>query len=271
MTLTGTEPLKLWSVTTLIKLGLGTSEAIINWAVKTTAAAAIDQRRVVAAMLEAGDRDGAIEHLANVRFRKSGRARLRGTDLHTAAEAIALGVPPPIPEGGEPYIEHYVKWLERFEPRFLMSEAPVYNVTQHYAGTLDGIMELAGVPVVFDIKTTEHPPGGDKARPPFPEVALQLAAYARAEVVGVLSEQRYASGRRYYLYDATAHHEPMPQVQGALCIVLSPYDCNAVPVRIDDDVWRAFLHVRECARWQVDTSRNLFGPPLAVRAEEAIA
>ena len=258
------EPLRLWSVTTLIKLGLGTSEPLVNWVARSTAEAAIDQRRVIDEMLRADDRAGAIEHLVKARYRKSGKAAVRGTDFHRVAEQFALGAEPEIPEHVAPYAAQYRDWLERFQPRFLMSEAPVYNVTEHYAGTLDGIIELGGRRLLVDLKTTEHPPDGERSRPPYPEAALQLVGYSRAELVGVLSEQRYSGGRRYYLYDPDAEHEPMPEVDGALCIVVSPFDCLAVPVRVDDEVWKAFRHVRECARWQIETSRGLFGPPLAV-------
>jgi hypothetical protein len=261
------EPLRLWSVTTLIKLGLGTSDPLVNWVAKTTAEAAIDQRRVIDEMLRADDRQGAIEHLTKARYRKSGKAAVRGSDLHAVADQLALGAEPEVPKHVAPYAARYRDWLERFQPRFLMSEAPVYNVSQHYAGTLDGIIELAGRSLLFDLKTTEHPPDGARTRPPYPEVALQLVAYSRAELVGVLSEQRYSGGRRYYLFDPELEHEPLPRLDGALTIVVSPFDCLAVPVRVDDTVWRAFLHVRECARWQVETSRGLFGPPLAAPAK----
>jgi hypothetical protein len=150
-----------------------------------------------------------------------------------------------------------------------MAEAPVYHPAEHYAGTLDGIMELEGSRLVFDYKTTEHHPDGEKRRPPFPEVALQLCAYRHAREVGVLSEQRYAGGRRYYLYDPDVPHEPLPETDGAICIVMSPYDCFAVPVRTDEQVWDAWLHVIECARWQLQDGYGVFGPQLAPPPEEA--
>jgi hypothetical protein len=261
------EPIRLWSVTTIIRVGMGTSDTLVNWAVRTTAEAAVAQREVIAAMVDAGDEQGAVSHLTNVRYRKSKKAMLRGSDLHAAAEAIALGTQPTIPEGGEAYVEQYVRWIERFQPTFLLSEAPVYNPAELYAGTLDGVMVLDGRPLLFDIKTTEHPPGGEKMRPPWPEAALQLCAYKHATQVGVVAEQRYASGKRYYLYDPTARHEPMPDVDGALCIVLSPFDCTAVPVRVDDSVWIAFQAARECAAFQLHTSKGLFGAPLTLREE----
>jgi len=207
--------------------------------------------------------------LSGSRWATSRKAAARGTDIHKAAEQIALGVTPEIEDDVLPYVEHYTAFLNEFKPKFLMSEAPVYSPTHGYAGTSDGIMEIDGKTVIFDLKTTAHAPDSGRARPPFGEVALQMCAYSRAEEVGLLSEMRYAGGKRYYIYDPAAKHEPMPKVDGALCIVISPYDLMAVPVRIDDEVWRSFRHVMEAARWQVATSRNVFGPPITRSREVA--
>lgn len=266
---------KLWSVTTLIKLGLGTSDPLVNWAVNTTAGAAYDRIKILNQFAEDGDRDGAVKWLAGQRWQKSGKAAARGTDLHTAAERLALGQPVEVEDHILPYLEQYQRFLKEHRPRFLMAEAPVYSPTFGYAGTLDAVMELQGVPLVADVKTTEHGPdavnerGDPKARPPFPEVALQLVGYRHAEWVGLLSERRYAQGKRYYLFDPTAAHEPMPETEGAVCIVISPYDYTVTTIRTDEVVWRAFRHVIACARWTVETSRQVVGsqihppPPVA--------
>jgi hypothetical protein len=262
---------QLWSVTTLIKQGLGTGEGIVRWAVETTASAAIDNERAWKSRLELEGRDSAIKYLESARFESSNKAKDRGTDIHRAAEALALGESFEIDPALMPYVERFREWLDLHCPRFLMAEAPVYNTTWGYAGTCDGLLELPsmpGVTFIYDMKTTEHGPdavtrgGNPKNRPPFPEVALQLCAYARAEVVGVLAERRYAQGKRYYVFDPTQRHEPMPHVDHALCIVVSPHDCFAVPVRIDDGVWQTWTAVLKTARWTQMGDRDLFGPPI---------
>ena len=273
------EPVRLWSVTSLIKEGLGTSEPLVKWAVTETAAAAVRSRNTVARMIEDEGEEAAVAWLEEARWRSSGKAKIRGTDLHNAAEQLALGARPIVDATVLPYVEQYERWLRTHSPRFLMAEAPVYNVAQHYAGTLDGVVELPGrpKPLLYDIKTTQYgpndltPKGHPRRRPPFPEVALQLVAYSRATEVGVISEQRYAGGKRYYLFDPAATHEAMPEIDltVALCVVVSPFDCFAVPVRIDETVWTAFLHVRECARWQLAGDSDLFGPALVPAKEVA--
>lgn len=264
------EPIRLWSVTTLIKLGLGTSDALVNWAVRTTAEYAVDQQPAWAPLAKA-DRDAAVKVLTDARWATTKKAAARGTDLHKAAEQLALGVTPDVADDVLPYLEQYQRFLSDHEPEFLMAEAPVYNPEAGYAGTLDGVIRIGGRAVVCDIKTTAHAPDSGKSRPPFSEVALQLTAYRRARKVGLLSEMRYAAGKRYYVYDPEGQHEPMPETDGAVCIVVSPFDYMLVPVRTDDETWRHFRHVMECARWQVATSRNVFGPPITAPVREVAA
>jgi len=260
---------RLWSVTTLIKLGLGTSDPLVNWAVNTTAGAAYDRHRMLMQFVEDNDRQGAVEWLRNQRWQKSGQAAARGIDLHRAAEKLALGQQPEVEKHNLPYLEQYRRFLEDFSPEFLMAEAPVYNTKLGYAGTLDAVLKLDGEPLVADIKTTPHAPDSDRSRPPYPEVALQLVGYRRAELVGLLSEMRYQGGKRYYMFNPDGSHEPMPETAGAVCIVVSPFDYTVTPMRTDEVVWRYFKHVRECARWTVEGSKLVIGPQLApVRREQ---
>lgn len=258
-----TEPLRLWSVTTLIKLGMGTSDALVNWAVNTTSEYALDNVDALTQL----DREAALDVLKRARYRKSGKAMARGTDIHKAAEGLALGAPIAVEPDVQPYVDQYQRFLEEHQPEFLMAEAPVYSPSRFYAGTLDAVMLLDGQRVVCDIKTTDRGPNSEKSRPPYPEVALQLAAYRRAEVVGVMSEMRYASGKRYYLFDPEAQHEPMPETDGGVCIVISPEDYMLVPVRTDEEVFRCFIAARECARFSVDVSKRVFGPPISRRPD----
>ena len=239
------DTINLYSVTSLLKLGLGTSDALVNWAVRTTAEAAYDKPTILQAFRDEDDKAGAIKWLADQRYQSSGKAAARGTDLHKAAEQLALGQEPEVEEPILPYVEQYRRFLDTFEPEFLMSEAPVYAPSYGYAGTCDGVMVIDGRRLLFDIKTTSYGPNSGKSRPPYPETSLQCVAYRRAELVGVLSEQRYASGRRYYQFNPGASHEPMPETDGAVVIVISPEDFQMVPLRTDDEVWRCWRHVME--------------------------
>lgn len=268
-----TEPQRLWSVTTLIGAG-SPKEALIGWAARVTAERAYDKLATLSAMREDGDRQAAVKWLTDARWESSKSAALRGTSVHGIIEAYALGKTPDVPAEVEPWHQQILRFLDDHQPTFEASEAPVYNLTLGYAGTMDMILNIGGRRVIVDAKTTDKGPEA-RSRPPYDEVALQLAAYSRAEqvVVGTSPDalQRSHGGRRYYVYDESFTYHPMPEVDGALALIVSPVDYLLVPVSIDDEVWRAFLAVREVARWKLDVSRRVFGPNVTATASEVAA
>lgn len=272
-----TDTINLWSATTLIKTALGTSTPLVEWNVRTACETAFDKHRTLTAFVEDGDREGAIKWLKDSRFQRSGAAAARGTDVHQAAEQLALGAVPDVAPEIEPYVEQYRRFLEDFEPEFLLAEAPVYNLTRGYAGTLDAVARIDGRTVVCDVKTTPHGPdaktdaGRPKSRPPYPEVALQLTLYRNAELVGLLADRREINYRRYYAFDPDSHTEPMPATEGGVCVVVSPEDYLVVPVDTSERIWKACLHMLAMARFQTETSQVVFGPPATPALKEVAA
>lgn len=258
---------KLWSATTLISMALGTSKPLVEWNVRTACETAYDKFNTLKAFHEDGDRDGAVKWLKDSRWTKTGAAMARGTDIHKAAEALALGTIPKVEPELEPYVNQYRRFLEDFQPEFLMAEAPVYNTRYGYAGTLDAIAKIDGKPLVMDTKSTAHGPDSGKSRPPFPETALQLTLYRHGELVGLLADRREINYRRYYVFDPDVMHtEPMPETEGGVCLVISPEDYLLVPVDTSERVWKACRHMIEVARFQVELSKQVFGPPILARA-----
>jgi hypothetical protein len=259
-----------WSVTTLIKEGLGTPEALVVHGKREIAGVCFNRYEMLGAFKRDNDRRGAKNWAIDKYWEDLNRAAARGRDLHTVAEKWALGVEPKVAPEIRPYADQYLRFLEQYRPKFLMAEAPVYNPTFGYAGTCDGVVELAGSTVLFDIKTTAWGPndvdpdtGNRKSRPPYTEVALQCVAYRRAEIVGLMSEERFTDkSQRYYVYDPEAHHEPMPETEGAVCVVVSPEDFLVVPIDTSERVWRAFRVAMEAARWRVETSKAVIGVPM---------
>lgn len=249
------------SVTSLLRDGLPKPQ-ITYWALKRAATYAVDACDLWTPLL-ADDKQGAIDLIKNSPWRESSRAAERGSQMHALAEQINLGQSPDVPDDMQPYVDQYLDFLRTHQPTFLMAEAQVFNVTYSYAGTLDAIVEIAGSTYVMDMKTTDRDPDGEQARPPYPEVALQLCMYAHAEKVALVPTERVQTGRgRYYTYIETLPFEPMPQVDGALALVVSPYDWTLTPVRIDHEVWNAALAVREVARFQADISKRVLGPEI---------
>lgn len=269
---------ELVSATTLIKDALGTSRGLVVYGKQTIAGIAYDKHKILREFVDEGDREAAVKWLLDQEWAGLASAASRGTDIHRVAEQFHLGLAPPEVEPLiEPFVAQYRRFLEDFKPEFLMAEAPVYNYTYAYAGTLDGIAVIDGKTVVVDIKTTAHGPnatdarGKPKARPPFPEVALQLTLYRRAEKVGLLSERKEIQYRRYYVVDEQAHLEPMPETDGGVCIVVSPEDYQVVPVDTSERIWKVCRHVIQVAKFQTETSKAVFGPAIVPTQEEVAA
>lgn len=271
------ETVELVSATTLIKDALGTSSGLVNWNKQQVAGVCFDRYKMLGGFVEEGDREGAIKWALGKVWDDLGSAAARGTEVHDVAEKFALGVIPEVDPAVEPYVAQYRRFLSDFKPEFLMAEAPVYNLTYRYAGTLDGIAVIDGKALVVDIKTTAHGPdakdarGKPKSRPPFPEVALQLTLYRRAELVGLLAERKEIQYRRYYVLDPEAHTEPMPETEGGVCIVVSPEDYKVVPVDTSERIWKVCRHVIQVAKFQSETSKAVFGPEIQPKREEVAA
>lgn len=182
------------SVTSAIGKGLP-KPFLIGWAAKKTAECAVDDHEIVAAMLKKGDTSAAIAHLKGARYRDMAEKADRGTIVHAAVEAYLAGkpmtkaqveevlkearVPPKMWKSTAGMIAGAIEFLFDTEPEVVWSEATVYSRQHGYAGTADliAIMNVGGSkqPVVIDFKTSARI---------YDEVALQLAAYARADFVG---------------------------------------------------------------------------------------
>lgn len=262
--------LNLWSVTTIIGNGLP-KPAIAGWQARTIAEFAVANHKQLAAMLQGvrikrhdGDPQvyvttdpdavkAAIDYLKESPWRESKRKMDIGSAVHLEAEAYVLDVPRPEPDGiVAPFLQSFRHFLDDFKPEILASEATVYSPAESYAGTLDLIAGIGGRRILIDYKT-----GKDI----YPDVALQLAAYAHAELV--------------LLPDGTS--EPMVPVDGAAALHLREFDpttpddrgYSLIPVDIGPAVWDAFRYVREVMRFQEETSKGVLSQPMTT--PEALA
>ncbi len=196
-----------------------------------------------------------------------------GTAVHDAVESYALtGARPEVDGEVARFVDQFDEWAQVWQPAYDAAEAAVYNRTFGYAGTLDAIVSLGGRRVILDYKSsaksfdTKGNPTG-----PYPEAALQLAAYRHAELLATWRARRFEKmRRRYYLLndDEVDHAVPMPEVDGAVVLHLTPEHATLHPVRSGDDVFDAFLYVQEAARWHFETSKDAIGAPLDRVREE---
>jgi hypothetical protein len=281
--------IRLWSVTTII--GILHKEGLLYWSAEKAAEAAVDVRASLAQRVEEDGHDTVVKWLRDARFRKA-KGRLSDTALgavaHEAAEQYALtGKRPTSPdlaamvlrEGGPNFggttdevavlnrmLDRFDGWLQRFTPSYQATEVVVYSPTYGYAGTADAFLTIDGVRLIIDYKSSRT--GFDargKAKTPYPESALQLAAYRHAEAAAVWRARRMEQFRRRYYLLGDAERDkavPVPEVDGGAVIHLTPDHCEIFPVRCDEVVHESFLYVQEAARWQLELARDVIGQPM---------
>jgi len=256
---------KFWSVSTISKALA--KPFLIPWAAKMAGECAIKEWDYLAT-LKPQDR---LQRIKSASARNNARASAKGNQVHAIIEDwIRSGCPsdydisrcPRDPdlikwnEGGElpitknelaPYFEGFELWVARNQPRFIHSETTVWNRKEKYAGTLDLIAELPhfqlpgeSEPGCFAILDAKSGSGV------YPEVGLQLAAYARAE---------------FYL-DANGEEKPLPPVEAAFALHVQPGVTKMIPVKIEDDVYNSFLYIREAFRFQEVISKTILGPEM---------
>ena len=187
---------------------------------------------------------GAISWLRNAPYRDKDRKADIGTAVHAEVEAYILGKPRPEPPLlVRPYAEQFRSFLDRFRPEFLLAEANVYNRTEAYAGRLDAVAKIGDRTWLLDWKT-----GKDI----YAETAYQLAAYRRAEFVGL----------------PDGSEVPMLATDGAAALHLREDGWRLVPVVTDDDVFRDFRLIREAFDIVERRSKRVVGS--AVETPEAL-
>lgn len=281
--------IRLWSVTSII--GCLDKPGLLYWAAEQAAVAAVASAASLPTRITEEGEDAVVKWLRDARFRRpKGRlsAASLGTCAHQACEEYALTGQRPTPdriaeiirsEGGARFdgitaetavidqmLDRFDGWLQRFTPSYEATEVVVYHPTYGYAGQTDGFLTIDGTRFIIDYKTSRD--GYDsRGRPkaPYPEVALQLAAYRHAEFAAVWRPRRIEQFRRRYYLLSDAEREkavPVPEVDGGLVIHLTPDHCEAFPVRCDQPIHEAFLYVLEAARWVNETSKTVIGTPL---------
>lgn len=240
----GEETERYFSVTTIIDNGIP-KPALLGWAVKETSLYALSNLEILKAHLDK-DRgpDGqlppadpktrkptgqggkeAYKLLWDARWAYSQPKADLGSAIHEAIEAYVLDKPAPQWDAViQPYLEQAMRFLRDFEVLVEATETSVFNRTQKYAGTLDMIATIAGERWLVDFKTGSGV---------YPEVALQLAAYAHAEFIGKPDRTE----------------EPMPPIDRAMAVHLGPDFYSPIVMPIHEGVFNHFCYARETFRW----------------------
>ena len=262
------EDQRFYSVTTII--GCLDKPALLYWAAEEAAKCAVDNRTTLSGRVKSEGYDSLVKWVRDARYRqpKDKRSATQlGTDVHDACEKYALtGVRPVVDDEVLPFLDQFDEWANKWQPEYIAAEASVFNRTYGYAGTLDAIAKIEGSTLLLDYKSSRKSVGSDdKPTGPYPEVALQLAAYRHAELMAVWRARRTEiRRRRYYLLndDEVAMAPPMPKIDGSVCLHITPEHADLYPIRSDEAVFEAFLYVQEAFRWSNETSKSVIGERL---------
>jgi hypothetical protein len=251
---------KLRRVTTILSQGSTKGDVLALWAANLVAETALaNLPRLVAASLYAEQRQEMYDWLRRAPTRKKDERADIGSAVHSIIEAHVLGQPIPeeLTDDPEmaPYLRNFLQFVEEWQVTFEASEMVVGNRTAGYAGTLDYLLRSPLIAAEFDIPADTVLMGDTKTggeldvKGVYPEAALQMAAYRKAEVA--------------WLRDGST--VPMPATHSAGVVLhLRPEGYRLIPVACGDDVYAAFRIVQQAADWVSGLSKTVVGQALAL-------
>lgn len=259
----------LFSVTTVLKV-LG-SEGLIYWSAEQAALKAIKLKDSLAVRIKEEGEEAVVKMLRDARFDRGPAGQRTAAELGTAVHGLLqeyalTGRRPDADDEERPYLDQFDQWCQLFQPQYEAAEMTVFSPTFGVAGTLDAIGTVCGARLLIDYKTSRrsHDKQG-KPTKPYPEAALQVAAYRHAEKAVPIRPRRFEKyRRRYYLWGSPeqAAAIPMPEVDGGLVLHVTPEHCVAYPVACGPKTYDAFLFVLEASRWMAVHSSSSIGDPL---------
>lgn len=224
-------------------------DALINWAARVTAEAAVDRW----AELDKLSPTQKLKELTDARWNVTKEAALRGTEIHALSDRIAQGEAVDPGEHRGP-VEAYARFLDRWDVEILGTEAPCGSTRFKFAGTLDSIAiihglaqvpefaHLADSPVMLDLKS---------GRGVYESAALQLAAYAACDV---------------WQPNGPDSEEPMPAVAGLFVAHIHADDVSLLPIHGQiEQLLTQFRYIQQTHRWlEAAKDASPVGAPLTL-------
>lgn len=253
---------KLRRVTTILSQGSTKGDVLALWAANLVAETAFAHLpQLVAASLRPDRRTEMYDWLRRAPLRKKDERADIGSAVHQIIEAEVLGQPIPAELLDDPdmapYLHHFGRFVREWDVTFEASEMVVGNRTAGYAGTLDYLLRSPLIAAQFQIPASTVLMGDTKTggeldvKGVYPEAALQMSAYRKAEVA--------------WLRDGST--VPMPATHSTGVVLhLRPEGYRLIPVACGDDVFAAFSIVQQAAAWASGLSKTVVGQAMTLPA-----
>lgn len=233
---------KVPGVTSIV--GMLPKPFLTRWSANLAAELAVDSIDYLKSMAER-DRAGAIKYISGASYRYTMSRADIGSKAHDLFERMIRGqyVPPKVHPDLVPYRENFAEFLDVVQPELIRAEDVAWSDTHKYAGSFDALLRIKdedGTPVtvIADWKT---------GKATYPDVALQMAAYGFAE----------------RLIDPDGNSTPMPHIDTAAVLHITPEQWAFKPVRFDAEVFGHFLTLRKTFDWDSEVSKTVLGKPFA--------
>jgi hypothetical protein len=218
--------------------------ALVDWAGRTAAGYAVDHWDELAEL-------GIAERLRRIekaRYELTSAATVRGTAVHDLAQRLQTGEEIDVPENLIGHVDSYLRFVQEWEPLELLVEAPVFSREFMYGGTVDLVADLNdNNRWLLDFKTSKGEP--------WPEVALQLAAYRYAE----------------FTLSDTGAEVPMPRVDRTGVIWLRADGYDLVDIQAGPPAFAAFGAVQHVAQFRAEPREHWIGQMLTPPEREEAA
>lgn len=222
-------------VTGILKV-IDKSDALMAWAARNTAEAAIAQLANLQSLVDTVGPEGVVKALTARSGWKRDTAKDLGSSVHGYAELVVSGQEmPDLPDASRSRVEHYADWWQGSGWKLRLAEAFVVHTGLGYGGTLDLLaFDAEGRTVLADVKT------GDSGV--YGETRLQLAAYGDAELIAP--------------QDSTLAY-PMPNVDRYVVLWVTERGVEPIELDIDDLDRAAFAACIPLSQWVTDRKKRL--------------
>jgi hypothetical protein len=178
----------------------------------------------------------------------------RGTEIHAAAAKLIHGEQVEVDDALVGHVDACLAFLDAYDVREIAVEAMVANTKWRYAGTLDLLAQLGAFldDGEHDVTLIDWKTGASGI---YPETALQLAAYAHADLI----------------VDPDGVEIPMPPIARGLAVWLRADGYDVYPLDIGESTFRSFLYAQQVARWRALPRGATVGAALPAPDDEAAA